>query len=66
MESCSSVKEALKGMRATGIRTIFWLGQNPMVNTIAEKYKYLNTCKVSLTLAYSNLIFCDNACQLES
>lgn len=37
LENCSSVKEALRGMRATGIRTIFWLGQNPMVDTIAEK-----------------------------
>lgn len=67
MESCFSVKEPLAGTEDTGIRTdCLQLGWDPTVNTRAENYKYLNTCEVHSIPAFSNVIFCVNACQLES
>lgn len=58
MESCFSVKEPLRGIRDTGMRTD-WLmtGLGSHGQHQSREHKYLDTCKVSLILALSN-IFC--------
>lgn len=69
MESCSSGKEALRIYERTGLST-HWVSTGSESNdqhqsTELQVLKYL-PCKVSPTLAFSNLIFYVNACQLET